>query len=286
MTSSFHPAQSQKGSMKPTLPSMKIMRGVLKDMGTEEREMPPVLRDKIVLRSKKGQLGAIKIRRVSGVVDNAASKTLRKFETNVGGKEEIVEKLTAIEPSLTKEQQELLHLMRENPKKGLARMVALSKAEPSSVMTAYARGCIELGKVEASIEAHRNLPGVIKDLVRHAIDQEVLCPNCLGTGGQKARKGALKETQVCVLCDGDGKSYKISAHKKFAAQKILEATGTVDSPGAKVQVQQTVGVKVGGSGGFMERTIALSDEILYGKSSKSDQGEVVEAEVVEECTTP
>jgi hypothetical protein len=252
------------------------MREVLLKEGTKESEMPPVLQDKIIKRSKSGRLGAVKVKRCSGVENNAAARTLKKFEENVGGKEDIVEKLSAVEPSLNQEQRELLELMKLDSKRGLARLVAESGAEPTSVMSAYARGCIELGKIEATIAAHQGLPAVMKDLVRHAIDQKILCPNCLGTGKQKKSPKYNKETQVCDLCVGSGYDYRVSKHKKFAAQKVLEATGVVDSPGAKVQVQQNVGVKVGGDGGFMERTIATSDEILYGKSVK----EVVEGEVV------
>jgi hypothetical protein len=255
----------------------KILRQSLKKIGVEEAELPEVLQNKIVLRSPKGPLGQIKVRRQTGLENNTALKMVKKFEENIGGEDELIEKLEAVRDELPLNQVALLDALREpSNKKSLARLMVDFHVEPTQVMNQFAKGCMVLGKVGAAIEAHRNLPAVVKALVRDALEEvEDVCSVCVGTGATAPRKGANKETQACPGCKGSGKSARASDLKQFAIGKLLEVTELVKKGGQTINVGQSVTLKTGGGGGFMERMMQTSDHILYGKKS-----DVVEAELV------
>ena len=247
-----------------------------------EHRIPPQFRDVVVKKSKKDKMGQIVVRQHSGVVQNTAHKALAQFEKNVGGREEIVEKLEALyfREGSSKGLQRLSEALRGKSKKSLSRIVADCDCSPLEVMDAYARACIALAQVECAIEAHRNLPTLYKDLVRHAIDQEGLCPACVGTGTQRRRSKDHKETQVCIVCSGSGKSLKVSDHKQFAARQLLEVTKQVDSgKGPTINVNQAVGIKMGEGGSFFEKMVGAADEALYGRKKAPD---IIEADIVEE----
>lgn len=259
----------------------KLLRRHLIGMGVKEARLPAQLRDTTIKRSRKGPLGAIVVKSMSGIVPNPAHTIVKKFERNIaGGREDIVEKLEAVRPSLNKEQLILLDLLRKPSKKTLSHLMADAQVEPMGVMNAYMRGCVELQKMEALIAAHKELPAVVKDLARHALDKEDVCGVCVGSGMVKGRQNALKETRKCPLCDGSGKKYTTSDHKEFATTKLLEITKMTTKEGPAISVTQNVGVKVNGGvqRGFMERMLETSDKILYPERPP----DVVEAEMVSE----
>lgn len=260
--------------------TQRALRRELKKMGVKEEKLPAQLRDSIVKKGKKGPLGQMVVRQISGVVENACSKTARMFEDNVGGKEDIAEKLLMVRESLNKDQQVLLSLLLEpTSKKQFPRLLAESGAELTGVMTAYTRGALLLGQTQAIIEAARNLPRVAKDLAAHALDGTGVCDVCAGSGKVAPRKGGLEETKACPMCRGEGTKITTSKHKEFAVEKILEIGKMVEKRGPMVQVNQQVGVKVNGGGGSTMETFALmADEILHGRGKSPD---VVEAEVVD-----
>lgn len=243
-----------------------------------ERELPDQLKDSITKRGKRGPVGQIVVRRVSGVVDNAAARTAKQFEDNIGGKEELADKLEAVKGSLSKEQLALLDMIRgDTTNRRLPRFLAETGAELTGVMTAYARGALLVGQTEAIVEAARNLPRVMKDLALHALDGKKACYVCSGTGAVAPKKGALKETKVCPLCRGEKEMVQSSKHKEFAVTKILEV-GKMIERGPMVQVNQQTAVRVDATGGStgmaMEKIALMADKILH------DRVDVVEAEVV------
>lgn len=261
----------------------KILRKELKRLGVEERDLPDALKDKVIKRGKRGPVGQIVVKRVSGVVDNAASRTARTFEENVGGLGEIADKLEAIKPSLNKEQLVLLDLIRADPgKRKLARLLADSGAELTGIMSSFARGALILGQTEAIIEAARNLPRVMKDLALHALDGKKTCYVCCGSGTVAPKKGATRETKVCPLCRGEKEMIQSSKHKEFAVTKILEV-GKMIEKGPMVQVNQQTAVvnnNSGGAGIAMEKIAMMADEILHGRVGPAFADEVIEGEVV------
>lgn len=244
-----------------------------------EHELPDALKDKIIKRGRKGPLGQIVVRDVSGVVDNAAYRTARTFEENVGGKEDIAEKLAAVGETLTKDQKLLLIMLTEpSSKKQFPRLLAESGAELTGVMSAYTRGALLLGQTQAIIEAARNLPRIAKDLASHALDGRGVCEVCVGTGKVTPKQGSLQETKECPLCRGTGDKITSSKHKEFAVDKLLEIGKMIEKRGPMVQVNQQVGVRVERSGSTMETFALMADEILHGR--KKPEGDVIEAEVV------
>lgn len=253
----------------------KILYDALKGQGVEESALPLSLQNVPVAKSRKGPAGAIVVRRMTGVVDNGASRLMRKFEQNVGGKEEVVEKLEAVEHRLNEREKQLLQLLRLPSKKGLARLVAEAGAEPTQLMKKFAEGCIELGKVEAAIEAHRNLPGLVKSLYKHALSEYGVCGACGGTGTLHRKSTDHMETIPCTFCETTGVEAP-SKLKEFATRQLLEVTKSVEKGGG-VTVNTQVGVKVdaGGAVSVFEKMMKASDEVLYRRDRP------VEAEVVE-----
>jgi len=256
----------------------KIIRRELMRMGIVEEKLPKQLRDTVVSRSKRGPIGAIVLRNMSGLEKSPALETVRTFEANVGGKEEIAEKLSAVSEQLTDQQRELLVLLRSSTKKSLARLIAETGVEPVSVMAMYANGCVVLGKINAAIEAHRNLPGLIKDLVRHALDKEAICKVCVGLKVVPSKAGSPKSTQVtCPQCDGTGVSLVASKHKEFAHRQLLEVTKLVnEKSGTHVQVTQQVAVTGGQKAGFFEKMLEAADGIVHPEKAK-----VIDAEILQ-----
>ncbi len=257
--------------------SERILRKGLKSMGVEEKDLPGALKNEIVQRSPKGPIGQIKVRRHTGLENNTALQLVKRFEDNIGGEVELIEKLEAIEGELPQNQQLLLSMLKDpTNKKSLARLMVDCKVEPTQVMNQFAKGCVALGRVGAAIEAHRNLPAVVKALVRDALeDIQDVCSVCVGTGTTGPKKGAHTETKPCPGCKGSGASARPSDLKQFAIGKLLEVTELVKKGGQTINVGQSVTVKTGGGGGFMERMMMTSDEILYGKKP----ADIVEAEL-------
>lgn len=270
-----------------------IWKYLRKHRKIRESQLPAILRNDVVRMSKKDATGQIKVRRMTGVVDNRGSRTLKQFERNVGGIDEIRDKLEAIKGELPDDVGKVLHLLKNGDRRvSLARVVAEAGASPLSLMQAYMRSALVLAQVEAVREAATHMPAVVKDLARHALDSTDMCETCVGSGRVSRGKGQTTESYICPSCKGDGKRMVSSSHKQFAISKLMEVTelGAKKEPG--VQVNVGVGVKVGeGKGSFFERVIGATDRALFlpppasvggttPTTSTSPSGEVVEAEVL------
>lgn len=256
-------------------------RLLLAEMRRRGIRIPKFLDDSIVKKSKKGRAGQILVRASTGVQKNAAAELVRRFETNVGGKEDVVEKLSAIQDALPESVKGVLAVLASKPTMKLPRAIAEAGADIAQVMSFYAKGAIFLGQTESAIEAQRNMPRVVKDLVGHALDKSMVCSVCFGTRTVSRRKGEIMETETCPMCRGEGATMTSSKHKEFAVQKLLEITKMVEKKGPLVEVNQQVGVKVGGEavGGALAKVSHLADEILYGRKALPT-GDIVEGEVV------
>jgi hypothetical protein len=191
--------------------------------------------------------------------------------------------LTAVKDDLTKDQLRLLELLEQpNPKKKrMSRLIAEAGVEPVGVMRVYAKGIMELGKVQAAIEAHKDLPALIKDLYAHALSKAGLCEICGGEGKFKRPSGAIK---ACYFCEETGVR-DASELKKFAAEKLLEVTKQIGEKGPLVAIQNNQ-VTVNQKGSVLERIMVASDEVLYKRNNanpaQNPDGNVVEAEVIDD----
>lgn len=259
----------------------RIIRRELKRRGMSESELPPQLRDRVIHRTRKGPLGQLVVRSVTGVENNRAAQIVRQFEENTGGKDDIIEKMEAVRETLSKPQLELLELLKTNTKKKLPRLMAECKVELGSLMKSYTQGALSLGQTAAIAIAAQNLPRVAKDLAAHALDGTGSCSVCVGSGKVPARKGETKDTIECPGCHGSGTVMVSSKHKEFAVQKILEMGKMIEGKGGPiVNVNQQVGIKVGSVGATMEKMALLADEILHGRTASNPEPEITDAEVV------
>lgn len=240
--------------------------------------IPAALANVPIARTRKGPLGAIVVRRMSGLVNTRAKRLTDQFEENIGGKVPLEEGLMAVRDTLNKDQLKLLDLLRLPSRKTLSRLMAESGVEVTGVMKAYARGAVELGRVQAVIEAHRNLPALIKDLYTHALSGTGVCDACGGLGKLLGRADGRKETKPCYFCSGSGITSP-SDLKQFATTKLLEVTKQTGERGPLVNVQQNVGIRVEGRGSILEKVMAASDEVLFKRNDPPIE-EVVEAEIV------
>lgn len=262
----------------PASPKDKILWKELKRRGILEEELPKELRDAPVAKSKKGPLGQLVVKNMTGLVRNGTSKIVRRFEQNIGGKEDLVEKLEGLGDDLTKEGRKFLNALIVSGQKSVARVMAETGVDPAKIMKLYMQGCIELGKYEAAILAHENLPAITKEYVKAALSQKGYCDACGGSGKRHSRAGAHADTEECGFCEGKGMTLE-SPMKEAAMGKVLEITKVVGK-GDGISITTNVGVKVeaGKGSSVFERVMAAGDEVLY---RKDRTGQVVDAEVIE-----
>jgi Zn finger protein HypA/HybF involved in hydrogenase expression len=234
-------------------------------------------------------MGRIEVRRMTGLNTSPAAAIVKRFESLLGdgNREELAEKLEALPAEkLTKEELVFVELVKTGSRrKSLARLMAEAGVKPSNVLKHYAEGALALGKIEAAIEVSRNQPKLVKDLLRNALDKELVCQVCVGTGTVKQKTTSKEESVECPGCKGDGFRIRSSKHKTYAMDRVLELGKLKEKGAPGVQVSQTtqVGVNVGRTDGFMERMLKTSDEVLYGRKN-----DVIEAEarVLEEADKP
>lgn len=262
----------------PAPKEVRAIAEVMDQMEIPENQRPTAFKNKLVAKSKRDPLGQISVYSLTGVKNNVAKRLVQRFEENTKGRDDVIEKLEAVEEELSEDNRALLELLRTSHKtKSLARLVAEAGASPTGLMRSYAKGCVMLAQVEAAIAAHEGMPHLIKDLYRHALDQKAVCQTCVGSGRVRHRsgeEGVMVENWLCPACDGEGKTLVVSKSKEFAARNLLEMTQMVGKKEPLVQVNNN-NVNVGGGGGFMERQMELIDKVLHRKAD-----EVVEAEVV------
>ena len=216
------------------------------------------------------------MRSLGGIHKNAAARTAQKFENELTeGREDIVEKLEAA-GGLNQSLERLKDTLIAEPRWSFARAVAESKADLAGAIDAYARGAIALNKLTTVIEMYKAMPSLLRDLMSHAIDQDVNCATCFGLGLVKTRPDAKKLSIKCPSCRGTGFTKSSSQYKQFAMNKALELARVLPERAPLVAVQQNTQVNLQQSEGLLEKMSKTADEILYNRP----RGPVVEAEVV------
>jgi hypothetical protein len=266
----------------------KILRRRLKTMGLQETDLPAGLKDQEIARSRKGKMGQIVVREFSGVTKNATSRLVKKFEKDLTeGRDDIIQKLEAVETRLPDNGREVLNLLRQKRSISLARAIAEAGADASTVLDAYAKGAMAIGKMETMVNLYKAMPSIFRDLMRHAIDKQEKCDLCLGVGKVQARAKSNKLGPPCPRCDGSGLVVTSSDHKEFAMQKALDMAQILPQKGPLVAVQQNQqNIQAGGAdSGLLEKMSKAADELLYGRTTVADshplEGEVIDVEAKE-----
>lgn len=243
--------------------------------GVPESQLPEMFVNREIARSRKSKVGQIVVHSLTGVHKNAAARTAQRFENELTeGRNDIIEKLEAA-GTISAPVERLKDLMVANPRWSFSRACAEAKADLGIAIDAYARGAIALNKLNTVVAMYKELPNLLRDLMRHAIDQEETCATCFGVGLVKGRPDAKKLTLKCPSCRGSGQNKVASAHKQFAMQKALELARVLPEKQPLVAVQQNTNINTFGGEGLLEKMSKTADEILYGRKSS-----VIDAEAV------
>jgi hypothetical protein len=247
------------------LRARRLLRDELVRQGIEEATLPTVLQDKEIARSKKGKAGQIVVRALTGVTNSPASALARRLEHDLSeGKEDIIEKLQA-SGNTSQAMAKLLYLLQNKKEYGLARAIAESKTDVGVVLDCYAKGALSLKKLEVVIELYKQMPHLMRDLARHAIDKEVDCEICLGIGQVTSSTRGVQLNRPCPRCSGSGKAFASSDHKEYAVGKLLEMSDFLPKKGGGgVNVAVQVNNPAPGEN-LLARLSKAADQILYGE---------------------
>lgn len=270
----------QPGDLGLGLKERRALNQELRRRGLQNSDLPVPLSDHVTKKSRKGKAGQIVVRALSGVQKSTAANLARKLENELsGGRDDIIEKLEA-SGSANQSIQRLAGILESQPQFSLARAIAEAGADVAVVLDTYTKGALALRKTEVVLNLYKEMPHMIRDLVRHAIDQEEDCGVCFGVGKVTAQAKGTHLTKTCPRCKGSGKSHVSSEHKEFAVRELLEvAELKPKKQGLAVNVNQGVQVNVpSGGGDLLARLSKAADEVLYHQATP---GEVVDAEVVD-----
>jgi hypothetical protein len=205
------------------------------------------------------------------VVKSPAANLARKLENELSpSREDLIEKLQA-SGNTSATMARLIQHLQDFPEQGLARAVAETKADVGAVLDNYAKGALALKKLEVVLELYKQMPHLMRDLARHAIDPEVDCELCLGMGMVTSKANGTTLNRECPRCRGSKKVFaEPSAHKEFAVGKLLDMSDFLPKKGGPmVQVNQAVQVNQGGTGDLLSRLSKAADEIIYGTAKPS-----------------
>jgi hypothetical protein len=257
---------------------------ILRSEGVPEAQLPAILQDTVLKKSRKGKAGQIVLKRLSGVENGNAAQLARKLENKLApSREDLIEKLEA-SPTAGKQVKAVARIMLERPDFSLSRAIVEAGADVAQVLDHYAKGALALKKLETVLELYKQMPDLMRDIMRHAIDKETDCELCFGVGEVTSRPKGKSLGKKCPRCGGSGRTWEASKHKEFAVTKVLDmAELTPKAKGPAVQVNQAVQVNAGGAGSeVLAKLSKAADEILYGTSAgTSSSNPYVDAELSE-----
>lgn len=213
-------------------------------------------------------------------------KALKALEVQAGGRDGLARLLLFL-PAGNAGGEKLLDLLEAGDARPLSALLRETGLSPAWLAKALAEARVELEREIARASAIESAPDIIEDLKMHALDRMRRCPNkCSRVDGMgpKTMVQLGTDKQVCPECEGRGETMQSSAHKPWAADKLLKiAALPEESKGPLVAVQTNVSVK-GGSADFMEHLARAAHSAIKGAQRRGLEADrdapIVEAEVV------
>lgn len=129
----------------------------------------------------------------------------------------------------------------------------------------------------ARVNALQTLPDIVADLRLHAFARMKRCPRYCAREPGKGPKTMVKlgtDVQVCPECEGVGQTLQESGYKEWAQEKLLKIGELPEDRKAPLVAVQNNNTTLSVGGGFMEKMVALSDEVMR---RRLPAAEVVEA---------
>lgn len=237
-----------------------VWRYLKKNHRLKPSQLPAVLTDRAVARSRKGVMGQIIVRRYSGVIKNRTVQMLKDFMERTGESREAMATTMKASKTVPKGVVRLADMLLDprNSRTSIARLVAESGADVADMIEHYSRGAAHLRKWEAIAMAANHLPHAMRELIRLAMPRKLLCRTCLGSGKVRKQSNYKTPTEPCQTCKETGWEGEMPKDAQFSMDKILQISGLIQAnEGLHIQQSMQVGVKV--EGRLMERIVGLSD---------------------------
>jgi hypothetical protein len=224
----------------------------------------------------------------------ARASAIATFETQLGGREALVEILSQADSS--KEITDLISWLANPDFKGdsLASICRMANLTAGDVFMAYERALQLRARVLARIPIAEKLPDVAKKAMEKALTHKIKCEQCRGRGKveRKLKRGENEVYEVvdCYPCDGTG---KIEVEPELDQQRLalelgefcqksgltIQNTNSVDN--SKTLVNNTLGAtlaQIQASAAKSAFTVAATAPTVQpSPASPSVDGEVVDA---------
>lgn len=214
-------------------------------------------------------------------IPSAVHESLYAFEQAIGGRQAIIEALSAGDSS--EEVAQVLTILADPrcDRWSLARVCREGKITPGQLMHALEVAALARGRVLALAEAARQVPAITREVLSEAVPHEIPCESCNGTGQQvkaPTQRDPSPKPYTCPSCMGVG---KLRRSGDFDRQKLaLELTQLLPKANG-VQVQTNVQVNTPAQAGLgsLAQLHQAVGEVLWGDPKPAA---VVEATVVQE----
>lgn len=225
-----------------------------------------LFKHQVLAKSRRDDSGQIVVARRGGVRgDEMALRVVERLERVCPDRTQLLESMEAIDETATEADRRLARMLADvrYDTYTLARLIAEAQTSPMRVLKRFLEGSVVLNRLEAGIEATRNMPRLVRELGREAFGTTHLCRTCVGTGQMTRRVQDIDKTETCIACEGTGTKVKQSKNKQFAMEKLIEINEMTPKKGPLVQVQQnTVSVE---GGNLLERLLKSGENVLYPK---------------------
>ncbi len=224
----------------------------------------PILSNRVTHKSRQGELGRVIVRRFSGVDQNKAHQALVKFQQNTEESHEGIASTLMASKTLPKGMRRVAEALLDpkNKRKSLSFLVAENGADAADVIEHYAKGAVQLNRYEVLAMAAKEMPRVIRDLIRYTIPKKTLCKTCLGHKEITVQgKHGKRLPEKCLTCQGTGWEGDLGKGNEFAIEKVAAIAGFLQDSAknsVNVQVQQNNVTQVT-QGRLMERILGLSE---------------------------